>query len=61
MTEEEMRSEWAYLSGVPRIEGVPVSDDDRQREDRLLAGIRTYEANEDLSEYKRSKGLSDER
>jgi hypothetical protein len=55
MTEEEMRSEWAYLSGVPRIEGVPVSDDDRQREDRLLAGIRQYESDEDYAAYRREK------
>lgn len=56
-----MRSEWAYLSSVPRADGVPVSDDDRQREDRLLRGIRQYESDCDLADYKRRRGIDDDR
>lgn len=44
MSEEEMRREWDYLSGVPRIEGVPVNGEDNERELRLLGAIRGYES-----------------
>jgi hypothetical protein len=48
MSEEEMRREWDYLSGVPRIEGVPVSGEDNERELRLLDAIRGYVRDEDF-------------
>ena len=57
MTERELKLDQLYrsLDNIPRVDGVPVDDEDRVREDELLRQIRAYEAACDESEWRRRK------
>lgn len=45
--EGRMNALWESLNEVERVDGVPVEDGDREREDRLLRLIEDYVAAED--------------
>ena len=61
MTEEErLHDLYRSLDNIPRVEGVPTNSEDDERERILLRSIHAYEANWDLDEYKRRKGITDD-
>lgn len=62
MTETELQLDRLYrsLDDIPRVNGVPTNSEDDARERILLRAIHEYEAQCDLDEWKRLKGLNDE-
>ena len=61
MTERELKLDQLYrsLDDIPRVDGVPTNSEDDARERVLLRAIHEYEAQCDLDEWKRIKGLND--